>query len=299
MRKTIGVDLGGTKILAGVLDESGAVLTQKEVKTPHHGDEIVSAIVMLCETLQKEHSVESVGVGTPGQVSFPEGVILGCTPNLKNWEGRTLRQDLQQKIRGDVWVDNDAQAATYAEMKAGEGRVFKDFVLLTLGTGLGSGVVSGGQLSRGHHDLGIGFGHMIVEARGRFCNCGQQGCLETYVSGTGIQKTYRLKGGDALSSFAIFQLAAEGDLLAQETLALTWDMLAVGLVNIFNTLAPEAVILGGGISRQGENVILAPLREKVKGIMGMPFKTPESIRLAAFGAQAGMIGAGLMALNAP
>lgn len=299
MRKSIGIDLGGTKILAGVLDESGTVLTQKEVKTPRHGDEIVSAIVMLCETLQQEHSVETVGVGTPGQVSFPEGVILGCTPNLKNWEGRTLRQDLQQKIRGDVWVDNDAQVATFAEMKAGEGKGFQDFVLLTLGTGLGSGIVSGGHLSRGHHDLGIGFGHMIVEARGRFCNCGQQGCLETYVSGTGIQKTYRLKGGDALSSFAIFQLAAEGELLAQETLALTWDMLAVGLVNIFNTLAPEAVILGGGISRQGENVILAPLREKVKGIMGMPFKTPESIRLAAFGAQAGMIGAGLMALNAP
>lgn len=299
MRKSIGIDLGGTKILAGVLDESGTVLTQKEVKTPRHGDEIVSAIVLLCETLQQEHPVQTVGVGTPGQVSFPEGVILGCTPNLKNWEGRTLRQDLQKKIRGDVWVDNDAQVATFSELKAGEGKGFRDFVLLTLGTGLGSGIVSGGHLSRGHHDLGIGFGHMIVEARGRFCNCGQQGCLETYVSGTGIQKTYRLKGGDALSSFAIFQLAAEGDLLAQETLAVTWDMLAVGLVNIFNTLAPEAVILGGGISRQGENVILAPLREKVKGIMGMPFKTPESIRLAAFGAQAGMIGAGLMALNAP
>lgn len=298
MRKSIGIDLGGTKILAGVLDETGTVLMQKEVRTPGQGDEIVAAIVTLCETLQQAHHVETIGVGTPGQVSFPEGVILGCTPNLKNWEGRSLRQDLQQKIRGDVWVDNDAQVATYAEMKAGEGRGFRDFVLLTLGTGLGSGIVSGGQLSRGHHDLGIGFGHMIVEAQGRFCNCGQQGCLETYVSGTGIQKTYRLKGGDALSSFAIFQLASEGDVLAQETLAFTWHMLAVGLVNIFNTLAPEAVIVGGGISRQGENVILAPLRAKVKGIMGMPFRTPESIRLAAFGAQAGMIGAGLMALDA-
>lgn len=299
MRKSIGIDLGGTKILAGVIDEQGMVLAQNEIKTPERGDDIVAAIVSLCEALQHTHTVDTIGIGTPGQVSFPEGVILGCTPNLKDWEKRALRQELQQKVQGSVWVDNDAQVATFAELKCGSGKGFSDFVLLTLGTGLGSGLVSGGRLNRGHYNLGIGYGHMIVQAQGRFCNCGQQGCLETYVSGTGVQKTYRLKGGDPrFSSVDIFKQAVEGDVLALQTLDFTWHMLAVGLVNIFNTFAPEAVLLGGGISRQGENVILAPLRAKVKGIMGMPFKTPESIRLATFGAQAGMIGAGLMALDA-
>lgn len=300
MAKTcLGIDLGGTKILAGVMDESGHILEQKEVPTPDTGDAIIETLIRLSQQFSKRYVLQAVGVGTPGQVAFPEGIILGCTPNLKDWEKRNLRQALEQSLSLDVIVDNDALVATYAELKMGSGKGFKDFVLLTLGTGLGSGIVSRGQISRGHHDLGIGFGHMIVEARGRHCNCGQQGCLESYVSGVGIQKTYRLKGGALeVSTPMIFQRALAGESLAMETLDQTWTFLAVGLVNIFNTLAPEVVLLGGGISRQGENVMLAPLRRKVKGIMGMPFRTPESIRLAEFTSQAGMIGAGLMAFEA-
>lgn len=295
---TIGIDLGGTKIMAGVIDASGQVITHLETQTPVQGDEILTSITELCQRLKEAHHVEAIGVGTPGQISFPEGVVLGCTPNLKNWEGRNLRQYLEEKVQLNVVVDNDANVATLAELKSGAGKGFRDFVLLTLGTGLGSGRVSGGQIYRGYHDLGIGYGHMIIEAQGRYCNCGQQGCLEGYVSGTGIVKTYRLKGGDfKLSSPEIFARALSGEQRAQETLDFTWEMLAIAVVNIFNTLAPQAILLGGGISRQGENVILAPLRTKVKGIMGMPFETPESICLASLRSQAGMIGAGLMAFD--
>lgn len=298
MKKCIGIDLGGTKIMAGVIDADGQVIEQLEAKTPNQGDDVLATITALCQRLKTQYCVDAVGLGTPGQIAFPEGIVLGCTPNLKNWEKRNLRQHIEGKVQLPVVVDNDANAATFAEFKAGAGRGFDDFVLLTLGTGLGSGRVSGGHLYRGYHNLGIGYGHMIIEARGRYCNCGQQGCLESYVSGTGIVKTYRLKGGDlTVTSPEIFSRAIAGELRAQETLDFTWEMLAVAVVNIFNTLSPQVVLLGGGISRQGENVILAPLRAKVTGIMGMPFETPESIRLASLRSQAGMIGAGLMAFD--
>jgi glucokinase len=298
MKTCIGIDLGGTKIMAGVIDEKGQIIHQLEVDTPTEGDDVLASILSLCQRLKEDYPVGAIGLGTPGQIAFPEGVVLGCTPNLKNWEKRNLRQNLEDKVHLDVVVDNDANVATFAELKVGSGKGFKDFVLLTLGTGLGSGRVSGGQLSRGFHNLGIGYGHMIIEARGRYCNCGQQGCLESYVSGTGIVKTYRLKGGSlSVTSPEIFARAAAGEERAQETLAFTWEMLAIAVVNIFNTLAPEVILLGGGISRQGENVILAPLRANVAGIMGMPFEMPESIRLASLRSQAGMIGAGLMAFD--
>lgn len=298
MKTCIGIDLGGTKIMAGVIDEQGQVLHQLEVETPTQGDDVLAAIIHLCERLKAQYQVTAIGLGTPGQIAFPEGIVLGCTPNLKNWEKRNLRQNLEEKVQLNVAVDNDANVATFAELKVGSGKGFDDFVLLTLGTGLGSGRVSGRQLCRGFHNLGIGYGHMIIEARGRYCNCGQQGCLESYVSGTGIVKTYRLKGGDlTVTSPDIFARAAGGEERALETLDFTWNMLATAVVNIFNTLAPQAVLLGGGISRQGENVILAPLRAKVAGIMGMPFETPESICLASLRSQAGMIGAGLMAFD--
>lgn len=298
MKKYLGIDLGGTKIMAGVIDARGQVIEQLEAKTPADGDEVLATLIDLCQRLRERHCVEAIGLGTPGQISFPEGVVLGCTPNLKNWEKRNLRQYLEEKVQLKVIVDNDANVATLAELKCGAGKGFSDFVLLALGTGLGSGRVSGGQLYRGYHDLGIGYGHMIIEAQGRYCNCGQQGCLESYVSGTGIVKTYRLKGGElSVASPEIFARATSGEQRAQETLDFTWEMLAVAVVNIFNTLAPQAILLGGGISRQGENVILEPLRAKVKGIMGMPFETPESICLASMRSQAGMIGAGLMAFD--
>ncbi len=298
MKTCIGIDLGGTKIMAGVIDAEGQIVHQLEEETPVQGDDILAALIGLCERLKEQYNVQAIGLGTPGQIAYPEGIVLGCTPNLKNWEKRSLRQNLEEKVHLNVIVDNDANVATFAELKVGSGKGFSDFVLLTMGTGLGSGRVSGGQICRGHHNLGIGYGHMIIEARGRHCNCGQQGCLESYVSGTGIVKTYRLKGGALnLTSPEIFARAAAGEDRAQETLDFTWQMLAIAVVNIFNTLAPETVLLGGGISRQGENVILAPLRAKVAGIMGMPFETPEAIRLASLRSQAGMIGAGLMAFD--
>lgn len=296
----IGIDLGGTKIKAGLIGADGEILSISEVPTPQtgSGQDILDAIFALCQPLLKEHNPFAVGVGTPGLIDYPEGRILGCTPNLSDWEGRNLRAFFEPALNCPVVVDNDAAVACYGEWKVGAGRGFSDLVVLTLGTGLGSGLVLKNQLSRGHHQQGIGFGHMIVQAQGNWCNCGQRGCLETYVSGKGLVKNYLLLGGEpGIKGPQLFELAEAGDKLAQAALDQTLEMLAVGVANIFNTLAPERILLGGGLSAQGEKRLLEPLRRKVVSIMSMPFRTPEAIQLAKLGPDAGMIGAGLLALE--
>jgi len=298
MNYAIGVDLGGTKIKAGIVTLKGQILAMNEIPTPTRGDEIFAAILSLCQALRETWQPSALGVGSPGQISFPDGVVKGCTPNLSAWNGRHLKAELETHLSIFTLVDNDANVACYGEWKMGAGKDLSEMVLLTLGTGLGSGIVSGGRLKRGWDSFGIGFGHMIVENQGRWCNCGQQGCLETYVSGKGLSKTYRLLGGEqALSGEQIFVRAHQGESQAVQAVAQTLTYLGVGVTNILNTLAPEAIILGGGISRQGEKQLLLPLIEKVKGIMGMPFERPEVLRLATLRADAGMVGAGLMALE--
>lgn len=297
-RMAIGVDLGGTKIKAGIIDAQGQILTLKEATTPVQGAEILNVLTALCCELESRHQVQAIGIGTPGLVAFPEGRILGCTPNLTDWEGRNLSEHFKQHLSCPVVVDNDANVACYGEWKVGGGEGVSDLVVLTLGTGLGSGQVLKGQLSRGHHQLGVGYGHMIVAAGGRWCNCGQRGCLETYVSGKGLIKNYLLQGGrPELKGREIFDQAEKGDKLAAAALDQFLEMLATGICNIFNTLAPERILLGGGISAQGEKRLLNPLRQKVKGIMSMPFRNPEAIQLARLGPDAGLIGAGLLALD--
>lgn len=302
MMTALGLDLGGTKIKGGILNVEGKVLATHQMPTPQtgRGEDILDALKELVETLTEFAPFPScIGLGTPGLVDFKSGTILGCTPNLRDWQGRALGAALEGLFQLPSWVDNDANAATFGEWKMGAGKHCRDFVLLTLGTGLGSGLVLRGELSRGHHHLGIGFGHMLVQGKGgRWCNCGQQGCLESYVSGKGIAKSYALLGGNAgIEGPAIFERAEQGDVLATQAVDETLDWLAIGVANIFNTLAPERILLGGGISRQGEKRLLEPLRAKVAGIMGMPFQNPEAIQLAHLGSDAGMIGAGLMALE--
>lgn len=294
----IGIDLGGTKLKVGIVNRQGEILATEEHETPNSGLAILDKIEAICEPLISHWQPQAVGLGTPGLISFPEGKVLGCTPNLQDWEGRELKQLFSTKLSLPVLVDNDANAAAYGEWKAGGGKGLRDFILLTLGTGLGSGMIFESTLRRGFHTFGIGFGHIIVEHSGRWCNCGQQGCLETYVSGRGLYKTYRLLGGAAgVLGPEIFERAEQGEALACLAVEQTIDWLAAGVVSILNSLAPRRILLGGGLSRQGELRLLEPLRKRVRVIMSMPFDTPDLLQLALLGADAGMIGAALMALE--
>lgn len=297
----IGVDLGGTKINAGVVDASGAIVARlrQETLVAAGGAAIIQQIVEVVQTLLGQHGSMPVGIASPGLISFPDGVVLGCTPNLPDWSGLNLKALFQEKLQVPVVVDNDADAAAWGEYRVGRFPPTQHFVMLTLGTGLGSGVIVNGHLLRGSHGLGIGYGHMIVETHGRMCNCGQQGCLEAYVSGKGLSVTYQeLGGAQDVAGPAIFEQAASGDRLSQQTVQQFIALLAVGVANIFNTLAPERVVIGGGISTQGEQRLLQPLREQVSAVMSMPFQHAwQALQLATLGANAGLIGAALQAME--
>jgi glucokinase len=300
MKTAIGVDLGGTKLYLAVVDSEAHIREEIRLPTPveQGGDAILELLSAELEKLIARHPVTSIGIGTPGLVDFPSGTILGCTPNLPGWEKRSLREVLQHRLQKPVVVDNDANVAAWGEYCHSFRTQASSLVMLTLGTGLGSGMIWNDHLLRGHRQLGIGFGHMIVEPRGRMCNCGQQGCLEAYVSGNGLLKGYRLRGGaTAVKGPEIFIRAAQGETAARATVTEFLDLLALGIVNILNTLAPEYLVLGGGISQQGEEILLQPVRERIGAIMGMPFRFPEMVTLARLGPSAGVIGAALLALK--
>lgn len=300
MKKAIGVDLGGTKLHLALVSESGAVISDKKLSTPVQagGDAIQQLLIEELQQLIAHHGPVPVGVGTPGLVSFPDGRILGCTPNLPNWEQRSLKVVLEDALNTSVVVDNDANVAAWGEYCLSYAHRSESMVMLTLGTGLGSGVILHRQLLRGSRHLGIGFGHMIVCPQGRMCNCGQKGCLEAYVSGNGLLKGYRLRGGAMeVKGPEIFYRASQGESAAVATVNEFIDMLSLGISNILNTLAPEFLVLGGGISEQGEKLLLKPVQERISAIMSMPLHFPEMITLARLGSSAGVVGAALLALN--
>lgn len=297
--QAIGVDLGGTKINIGVISHTGQIIDSAKYATPiaRGGEAILGYICDLILELKSTYGNLPVGIGTPGLVDFENGRIVGCTPNLPDWDTLPLKDRLAELTSGPVYVDNDASVATWGEFRVGKGKGLQHMVLLTLGTGLGSGIISFGQLKRAYGTFGIGFGHMIVEASGRFCNCGQRGCLETYVSGTGLGKTYQLLGGEKKPGALIFQDADAGEPLAQKAIQTTLKYLALGVSNILNTLAPDKILLSGGLAEQGEKKLLVPLVKEIKAIMSMPFNHPEAIEIASLGSQAGLIGAALLAMD--
>lgn len=300
MKKAIGVDLGGTKLHLALVSESGTILSDKKLSTPVQagGDAIQQLLIRELRAWMDIYGPLPIGLGTPGLVSFPDGKILGCTPNLPDWEQRSLKAVLEESLDTLVVVDNDANMAAWGEYSLNYASVASSMVMLTLGTGLGSGIILERQIHRGKRQLGIGFGHMIVNPQGRMCNCGQRGCLEAYVSGNGLLKGYRLRGGGLeIKGPEIFLRASQGESAALDTVNEFIEMLAIGISNILNTLAPEFLVLGGGISEQGEKLLLKPVQERISAIMSMPLIFPEMIALARLGASAGVVGAALLALN--
>jgi len=298
--KALGIDLGGTKIHFGVIDAQGNIIDAYKKKTPIQigGQGILDLIIHEAKAILKSHGDMPVGLGTPGLVSYPEGRILGCTPNLPEWNNLQLKKRLKNALNVPIHIDNDANTATWGEFKAGRGQGLEHFVLLTLGTGLGSGIIFNKQLKRGFSGFGIGFGHMIIQPQGRFCNCGQQGCLEAYVSGNGLQKTFQLKGGDLTQKGPdIFKLASQGDSRAKDSIQEMLFSLSLGLSNILNTIAPQKVFIGGGLAEQGEKQIIHPLISNIKAIMSMPFQETNIIQLAQLSSNAGLIGAALLAMD--
>jgi len=287
--RVIGVDLGGTKVLAGIVDREGGVEQRRERPTPLESqDELLTGLDEAVEELLRE-DVVALGFGIPSRINQRTGELQGSV-NIP-LKGLDFRGRMAERFGLPVGIDNDANAATLAEFTAGAGREVRDMVMLTLGTGCGGGAVIDGHLYRGWAE----FGHMVIEFDGIPCQgtCHGLGHLEPYVTGTAATKLAQAEFGPAVDAHRLVRLAAEGEARAIEILAGMGRHLGAGIATLVNVFNPELVVIGGGFAAAGD-FVLAPARDVViRDSLGDAGEKVGIVR-AELGTAAGLIGAGLI-----
>lgn len=316
MEYSIGIDIGGTKIAAGIINRNGSVLTKKTFSTPQETkDSIIqlleNIIFSLSETAKTEgKNLVGIGIGTAGQIDFEKGKVLSGTANIKGWNDVALRDILSKKIDLPIYIENDVNVLALAEQQFGVGRSVENLICLALGTGVGGGVITGGKLLRGAWGGGAELGHITVDMNGPQCNCGFQGCVETYSSGTGIARmmreeleTYRESEGNSellyyqkhpeeVTSRLVFELKSAGNEVAEKVVDTAINALSFAIVSMIHTFNPSLIILGGGVLQGGEWFI-QKVRERV-GILGIrSLVDPVEIKETELGNDAVLIGAAI------
>ena len=310
MRSAIGIDVGGTKVAGLHVAEDGAVLERRERPTP--ADD-VSATVETVAGLAAELATdggEAVGVGAAGMVDFAAGT-LRYSPNLA-WREVALRDVVSDRTGLPCVVDNDANAAAWAEYRFGAARGSRHVLVVTVGTGIGGGIVADGRLFRGAHGFAAEIGHIIVEPDGPPCGCGNRGCWEQVASGRALDRLARteaerdpngriasLAAGTEVSGRHVSEAARGGDPAAIAVFAAVGRRLGEGIAGLVNVLDPEIVVVGGGVAEEGA-VLLDPARAAFTEAVEAPEHRPEvPILPAALGNDAGAIGAAALALDLP
>lgn len=311
-----GVDLGGTKVAAGVVDHQGQLLAKATRDTrAERGPEAVAATIheavddALAQVKDGAQRLAGIGIGVPGLADVDAGVVL-FAPNL-NWNNVPLAALLRQYRQVPVFLDNDANAAALGEQWAGAGRGVKDLILLTLGTGVGCGLIFDGQIYQGTAGYAGEVGHMTMTEDGPLCGCGRRGCLETYASATAVVREAReaVERGEetmikaladaspkGLEARTVFLAAAQGDAVAKRVVDGLVHYLGLAVANLVNILNPEMVVIGGGVAAAGEQ-LLAPLRQEVhRRALAGPSQSVAIIG-AQLGNDAGIIGAAALVLK--
>jgi glucokinase len=290
--RVIGVDLGGTKILTGIVARDGTVEQRRETATPVESQEALLAGLDAAVEELLDDSIVALGFGVPSRLDQKTGRVEGSV-NIP-LAGLDFRSRMEQRFGLPVGIENDANAATYGEFVAGAGRDAQTMVMLTLGTGCGGGVVIDGKLFRGWAE----FGHIVIELDGLPCqgSCTGRGHLEPYVSGTAATKLAREAFGPAADAHRLVRIAAEGEPRARELLAGMGRRLGAGIGSLVNIFDPDLVAIGGGFAAAGD-YLLDPAREVVRREALAPEKIVQIVR-AELGTAAGLIGAGLTAFDA-
>lgn len=307
MTLTCGIDVGGTKISGAVVDEDGRIVAQERVDSPATDTQAIeAAIEELFTKLSARHEIAAVGIGAAGFINRDRNTVM-FAPNLA-WRDEKLSEDVQDRIPVPVVVENDANAAAWGEFRFGAAHDAEDLLLVTVGTGIGGGVVTEGELQRGGFGVAGEIGHLRVERRGRLCGCGNYGCLEQYGSGTALVREARAAaeggstparslldrvGGDPeqITGPLITEAAQDGDRFAIEQITVLGTWLGEGLASLAAVLDPSVVVIGGGVSQAGE-LLLEPIRSAYRSnLTGRGYRPEAELRLAQLGNDAGMIGA--------
>jgi glucokinase len=307
MGYTVGIDIGGTKVLGGVVDESGAVIRRARRDTPAEGGvALTQAIADVALELMKDEEIESVGVSVAAFISADRKTIL-ATPNIKDWNGVNLDYELTSRIGLPVVIENDANSAAWGEFKFGAGRGKETILMLTVGTGIGGGIVINSNLHRGSFGIAAEIGHLRIVPNGLLCGCGAHGCFEQYGSGTALLRHAReaiaanpdrarniIGRGDGtiegVKGSAITEAARDGDELALSVFETTGDYIGAGIASLAVILDPQAVVFGGGVIDAGE-ILLNPIRTSMDKYMPFAGKHPHpQIIGAQLGNEAGLVG---------
>ncbi|MEV0398922.1 ROK family glucokinase [Actinoallomurus sp. NPDC050550] len=307
MTLTIGVDVGGTKVAAGVVDDHGRILEKVRRPTPstspHETARVIAEVVDILKA--KFGEVEAVGLGAAGFVDESRSTVL-FAPNLA-WRDEPIKKKVEGVVGLPVVVENDANATAWGEAKFGAGRGEDHMVLITLGTGIGGGLILGGELYRGRFGIGAEFGHYRVVPDGRRCGCGNRGCWEQYASGNALVAEARelarvspalagrlleLGGSpEGISGPEITEAAREGDSAALECFRSVARWVGQGLADLAAILDPGAFVIGGGLSEAGD-LLLEPARAAFENALtGRGHRPFADIRIAELGPDAGIVGA--------
>lgn len=314
MKYYIGIDLGGTNIVAGVVNENYEIISKAKTPTnrPRSAEEICKDMAkMALEAVEKAglkvSDIQSVGVGAPGSVNSDTGVI--SYSNNLDFHNAPVADYIRKDIDLPVYVENDANAAAYGEFVAGSAKGTKDAVCITLGTGVGGGIIIGGKIYSGFNYAGAELGHTVIEVDGVQCSCGRKGCFEVYSSATGLirmtkeamdadtdSKMHEMMG-DHVSGRLAFEAMRAGDATAKSVVDKYIKYLAAGIANTINIFQPEVLCIGGGVCNEGD-ALLVPLKELIsKEIYTRASEDNTKIVIASLGNDAGIIGAAFLGLQ--
>ncbi|MFH1784636.1 MAG: ROK family protein [bacterium] len=313
----IGVDLGGTNIKAGIIDSDGNVIVKiSRLTEAQRGGQVVlknilSSISDIISKNTQNKNIVSIGIGTPGLADNELGGVKGGAKNLPGWEGIPFKKDIEKKFNLPAVIDNDANMVTLGEFYCGAGKGVKNLVCLTLGTGIGGGIIFDGKIFRGPGNYAAEIGHMNISMEGPQCSCGSYGCLEAYASATAIvartvsaiekgNKTILMdmtyNDTSKITAKMITDAAEKGDALASAIIEETAKFLGVGIANLINLLNPEMVIISGGVAQAG-NLILTPTIGTARQYsLKYAFDTVKIVT-GKFKDEAGIIGAGMYSLK--
>jgi glucokinase len=308
-RTAVGLDVGGTKVAGSLVTERGEIVARHVAETPADDvDATMATLFDVIERLRKENDPVAVGIGGAGMVDFEAGVMR-FAPNLA-WRELPIRDMVSEHTGLPCLLDNDANAACWGEYRFGAGRGYRYVLLLTVGTGIGGGIVAAGALYRGAHGFAAEIGHVVVQPDGPLCGCGNRGCFEQVASGRALDRLgraaasehpdgviARLAGTDEVTGRHVTEAAGRGDAIARQIIEEVGTRLGVGIAGFVNVLDPEVVVVGGGVADIGAP-LLDPVRTAYRDTVLAPEHRPDvPIVPATLGNDAGAIGAAALALE--
>lgn len=290
----IGIDLGGTKIAGALVDKSGKIIM--DVQIPTEADKgknqviknIKKAIYMLMHSQKTKTKVTCIGIGAPGPIIYEKGIVVQA-PNLPGWKKVNIKKIIEKEFKIKTLVDNDANCAALAEAKFGVAKKARNFLYMTISTGVGGGIIIDRKIYRGTNGSAGEFGHMIIDPNGPKCGCGKNGCLEALASGSAIKR----KTG--MNAIAVELAARQGDKRAKAVINDVAHYLSIGIGNLVNIFNPEMIVVGGGLSNMRE-LLISPIKKEFKRFaLVLPAKNVK-IAKAKLGSKSGVLGAAALCL---